>query len=354
MMGRRMLIQRRVLKRLASATALAGAGIALFAYAVWPWTPMARTARPPRTIVFYGFSILGEAINKGVFPDFQRRWKESHRENVEIVSSFAGSGTITNQVILGVPAHLALLSLELDADKLAGAGVVPAGSWRRFPFAGVVNRTPFVILVRPGNPKGIHGFADLARPGTRIVHPDPMTSGGANWAIVAEYGAGARGSPDPARAGHDMLLGVWKNVVAQAASARAARTQFENGFGDALVTYEQEAIYDLSRGKLQAEVVYPRSTVLSEHTLVRIDRNIARRDKDLVDAFAAFLFSEDAQRIFVRYGFRSVIDSLNSGNPSFGTIEDPFRIEDVGGWKRAKKEIVEEVWKKRVLEEIKK
>ena len=78
MMGRHMLIQRRVLKRLRARRALAGAGIALFAYAVWPWTPMARAARPPRTIVFYGFSILGEAINKGVFPDFQRRWKESH------------------------------------------------------------------------------------------------------------------------------------------------------------------------------------------------------------------------------------------------------------------------------------
>jgi sulfate transport system substrate-binding protein len=208
-----------------------------------------------------------------------------------------------------------------------------------------------VILVRPGNP-GHPRFADLpAKDPHRASRPDDL--GGANWAIVAEYGAGARGSPDPVRAGHYMLLGVWKNVVAQAASARAARTQFENGFGDALVTYEQEAIYDLSRGKLKAEVVYPRSTVLSEHTLVRIDRNVTRRDKDLVDAFATFLFSEEAQRIFVRYGFRSVLEPLND-NPRFGTIEDPFRIEDVGGWKRAKKEIVEKVWKKQVLEEIKK
>jgi len=349
-----MLIQHRVVKRRARTAALAAAGLGLFAYAVWPWTPMAREARTPRTIVFYGFSILGEVINKGVFPEFQRQWKASKGERVEIVSSFAGSGTITNQVILGVPAHLALLSLELDADKLAGAKVLPAGSWRALPFEGVVNRTPFVILVRPGNPKGIRDFADLAKPGVRIVHPDPMTSGGANWAIVAEYGAGARHGSDPAAAGHDMLLGVWKNVVAQAASARAARTQFENGFGDALVTYEQEAIFDLSRGKLQAEVVYPRSTVLSEHTLVRIDRNVSRRDQDLVDAFATFLFSEDAQRIFVRYGFRSVLEPMNSGNPRFGAIEDPFRIGDVGGWKRAKDEIVEKVWKNRVLEEIKK
>ncbi len=350
-----MLIQHRVLLRRLRAGAFAAAGLLLLAYAVWPWTPLARLARPPRTIVFYGFSILGDVIDHGVFPAFGKQWRERTGENVEIVSSFAGSGTVTNQIILGVPAHLALLSLELDADKLAEAGVIPAGSWRRFPFEGVVNRTPFIILVRPGNPKRIRDFADLARPGVRVVHPDPLTSGGANWAIVAEYGAGARaGGPDPRRAGHNMLLGVWRNVVAQAPSARAARTQFENGFGDALITYEQEALYDRSRGKLKADVVYPRSTVLSEHTLVRIGRNVSRHEADLVDAFARFLFSDEAQRIFVRYGFRSVTEPLNESNPAFGRIEDPFRIADLGGWKRAKKEIVDAVWKRQVLAELKK
>src|SRR5437773_340654 len=179
-----MLIQRRVVKRRARAAAFAAAGLALLAYAVWPWTPLAGQARRPRTIVFYGFSILGDVINHGVFPAFQKEWRARTGENVEIVSSFAGSGTITNQIILGVPAHLALVSLELDADKLAGAGVLASGSWRRLPFEGIVNRTPFIILVRPGNPKGIRDFEDLARPGVRVVHPDPLTSGGANWAIV--------------------------------------------------------------------------------------------------------------------------------------------------------------------------
>jgi sulfate/thiosulfate-binding protein len=304
--------------------------------------------------VFYGFSILGDVIDHGVFPEFQRQWRHRTGERVELVSSFAGSGTVTNQIILGVPAQLALLSLELDAYKLAEARVIPPESWRRLPFGGVVNRTPFIILVRSGNPKGIRDFRDLAAAGVRIVHPDPLTSGGANWAIAAEYGAGARGAADPQRAGHDLLLGIWKNVVAQAASARAARTQFENGFGDALITYEQEALWDRARGRLKADVVYPRSTILSEHTLVRIDRNVPRRDRDLVDAFVRFLWTDDAQRIFVKYGFRSVTEPLNEANAAFGRIEDPFRIEDLGGWKRAKKEIVESVWKDRVLAEMKK
>ncbi|HEY7111848.1 MAG TPA: substrate-binding domain-containing protein [Thermoanaerobaculia bacterium] len=321
---------------------------ALLLYAAWPWLPFSRTAETP-TIVFYGFSILADVMNKGIFPAFRQRWVAEKHGDVAFRSSFAGSGTITNQIALGAPAELALLSLESDADRLADAGVIPAGSWKRLPEAGVVNRTPFVIFVRRGNPLGIADFADLTRDGVRVVHPDPLTSGGANWAIVAEYGAGYRAGGNDAAAGEALLAGVWRNVAAQAASARAARTQFENGFGDALITYEQEAVYDKSRGRLEADVVVPRSTILSEHTLVVVDRNVPKRDRALVDRFAQFLWTEEAQKIFVRYGFRSVRDGLNAGHPEFGRIEDPFRIADFGGWRKAKKEIVDEVWKRRVM-----
>lgn len=328
-------------------------GGALFFWALWPWLPFSGAANPPRTIVFYGFSILGDVFNEGIFPAFQKEWRQRTGERIEILGSFAGSGTVTNQIILGVPADVALLSLESDAQKLAAAGVVPDGIWRELPHAGIVNRTPFVILVRPGNPKRIRDFADLGRTGIGVVHPDPMTSGGANWAIVAEYGAGVRGHPQNPDAGFEMLFGVWKNVVAQAASARAARTQFENGFGDALITYEQEALRDRALGKLRADIVYPRRTVLSEHTLVVIDRNVLPGERKRVRALVDFLWSEKAQRIFVDYGFRSVVEDLNAGNSAFGRIDDPFRIADFGGWKRANKEIVEAVWRKRVLPKVK-
>jgi sulfate transport system substrate-binding protein len=258
----------------------------------------------------------------------------------------------TNQLIMGVPAHLALLSLESDAERLSEAGVIAPQSWHRLPHRGVVNRTPFVILVRPGNPKGIHHFTDLMRPGIGVVHPDPMTSGGAKWAIVAEYGAGLRTRPGEPQAGHDMLLGIWRNVIAQAHSARAARTQFENGFGDALITYEQEALWDFARGKRTVEIIFPRSTILSEHTLVEIERNIAVEDRELIDAFKAFLWSETAQRLFVECGFRSVDERLNESHPIFGKIADPFLIADLGGWKRAELEIVDGVWRNQVLKEL--
>ncbi len=327
----------------------------LFLYAIWPWVPIARAA-PTRTIVFYGFSILGPVMNEAVFPAFQQEWQAKTGERVEFISSFGGSGTVTNQVIMGVPAELALLSLELDAQRLATNGVLQDKSWRKLPHEGVLNRTPFVIVVRPGNPKGIKGFRELGNQGVGVVHPDPLTSGGANWAVLAEYGAGARAAAQSggnSPAGKDMLMGVWKNVTAQASSAAAAKTQFNNGFGDALITYEQEPLYDKTKGKLKGEIVYPHSTVFSEHTLVVVDRNIPARDRDLVDAFVSFLWSEPAQRLFVKYGFRSVEELFNSPNPGFGTIEDAFTVADYGGWQQVKKEIVDTVWRKQVLDQIK-
>ena len=335
--------------RTSLSTALLGG---LLVYALWPWLPFHAQAALPRTVVFYGFSILDHAITDDVFPLFRRHWMKETREDVELISSFAGSGTLTNQIIMGVPVEVTLLALEADANRLAEAGVVRPRSWRQLPFEGVVNRTPLVILVRPGNPKKIESFEDLARPGVRVVHPDPLTSGAANWSIVAEYGAAARAHPEDPEAGYKALLGIWKNVVAQAASARAARTQFDLGFGDALVTYEQEGLWDRKHGKLRAEIVYPPSTILTEHTLVVIEKNVTPDERALVDSLVAFLWSEDAQQAFVKNGFRSVNEELVEADTSFGEVADPFFIESFGGWGTAKKEIVDKVWKKRVLKEL--
>jgi sulfate transport system substrate-binding protein len=336
--------------RLTRLTGCAAAVGAIALYAVWPWLPGGRGSQP-RTIVVYGFSILGEVMNEGVLPAFQAGWQERHGERVEFATSFAGSGTITNQMILGVPADLAILSLELDALRLAEAGVLAGPTWSELPHAGVLNRSPFIILVRPGNPKAIHDFADLARPGIGVVHPDPLTSGAAQWAILAEYGSALRQTGDPERA-YQQLLGIWRNVVAQSASARGARTQFESGFGDALITYEQEAIYDQARGRLQAGIVYPASTILSEHIVVTLDRNIQSDEEQLIQAFVEFLWGDQAQQVFVAHGFRSVIESLNAANPDFRVIDDPFTVADLGGWPQAKAEIIDRLWRGQVLEEI--
>jgi sulfate/thiosulfate-binding protein len=326
--------------------------LAVCLWTIWPWLPSQKDRRP-RTIVLYGFSILEPVITKGIFPAFQKRWFEQTGQRVELISSFGGSGTVTNQLIMGVPAEVAILSTELDAQRLHKAGVVRGDTWKRLPHKGVMNRTPFIIQVRPGNPKGIYDFPDLTRPGIRIVHTDPLTSGAANWAIVAEYGAAVRRTGSDPDAGRAMLLGIWRNVAVQAGSGRAARTQFDSGFGDALITYEQDAIWSRSRGSSRFEIVCPRSTILSEHTVVVIDQRVSEKQRELVGAFVDFLWSEEAQRIFVRSGFRSVDERLNSLNPQFGHIHDPFFIDDFGGWRKAKVTIIDEMWKNGVLKELK-
>ena len=345
--------RRLLLRRLWAFTPIVFLGVLLL-YGIWPWLPLPNRSAPPQTVVFFGFSILGEVMNKGIFPAFQKQWQARTGQRVEFISSFSGSGTVRNQLIMGVPAQMALLSLELDAQQLAQAHVIPPKSWLELPEHGVVNRTPFVILVRKGNPREIRDFDDLAKPGVGIVHPDPLTSGGANWAIIAEYGAGVRKKGGNSEEGRKLLGGIWANVVAQAGSARAGRTQFENGFGDALITYEQELLYDLGRGRLKGEIVYPQSTIKSEHTLVVVRRNVEPRQRQVVEAFRDFLWSEQAQKIFVEYGYRSVDEPLNAGNAHFGSIPDLFSIADFGGWTKAKEEIVDGVWKKQVLRTKKK
>lgn len=326
------------------------AGLGLFVFSVWPWLPGV-SGGPVRTVIVYGFSILEEVMNQGVFPAFESAWKSETGEDVEFITSFSGSGTITNQMILGVPADVGILSLELDGLRLVEAGTLPGPTWRELPDQGILNRTPFIILVRPGNPKGIHDFADLTRPGVSVVHADPLTSGGAQWAILAEYGSVYLQTGDSELA-YDQLLGIWKNVVSQAPSARAARTQFESGFGDALITYEQELLPALKDGTLAGEIIYPASTILSEHIVVVLDKNVDSDERDLVDAFVSSLWEQPAQKIFVEYGFRSTDESLNSLNPLFGEIRMPFTVADLGGWPQAKKEIVDDIWRSRVLEAL--
>ena len=326
--------------------------IALGLYAVWPWLPFAPEVVATRTIVFYGFSITGDVMTSAIFPAFQAQWEAETGEQVEFISAFGSSGTVTNQLIMGVPAEVALLALDLDAQRLATAEVIAPHNWQSLPHQGVVNRSPFVILVRPGNPLDIHDFADLTKPGVRIVHPDPLTSGAANWSIVAEYGAGLDANPDNPKAGYEMLLGIWRNVVAQASSARAARTQFENGFGDVLITYEQDVLRDVANGRLAAEIIIPSSTIFSEHTLVVLDKNITPEERPVIDAFVAFLWSEEAQQMFAQYGFRSVDEAITATNSAFGTVANPRFITDFGGWSQAKPEIIDAIWKNQVLKEL--
>ncbi|HET9786317.1 MAG TPA: sulfate ABC transporter substrate-binding protein [Pyrinomonadaceae bacterium] len=305
-------------------------------------------------LTVYGFSIMKESLEKAVYPGFSAKWKSEHGQEVNFTSSFAGSETITNQILQGVKAEIAILSIERDADRLKQGGFVTS-DWHTYPQKGVINKTPFVILVRKGNPKGINDFADLAKPGVKLIHPDPVSSGGAQWSVLAIYGSELvksekqSGEPDQARA-LQMLRAVWRNVISTPGSAREARTQLETGHGDALITYELEGLIMKQAGApIEVEIVVPQATILSEHPAVVVDRNVPASKRPVVEAFMQYLWSEEAQGAFVQYHFRSVTnENLNQENSQFAQIEMPFTIDYFGGWSKAYPDVIEKVFRDQV------
>jgi sulfate/thiosulfate-binding protein len=316
--------------------------------------PQSPTSKGGRNITVYGFSVMEESLEKSIFPAFSAKWKREHGEDVHFTSSFAGSETVTNQIIQGVDAQVAILSIERDVDRLQQAGIVTS-DWRQLPNRGIVNKTPFVIIVRKGNPKAIHDFGDLTQPGVQVIHPDPDGSGGAQWSVLAIYGSELiksekqTGTRDEARA-LQLLKGIWKNVITTPDSARAARTQFEQGYGDALITYELDALL-MKQAGAAIEIVVPAATIFSEHPAVVIDRKVTPNERALVNAFMQYLWSNEAQRAFVQYHFRSVTDeALNDASKEFTQIKLPFYVSDLGGWGRAYPEIIERVWRDQVQE----
>jgi len=295
---------------------------------------------------------MKESMEKSIFPGFAAKWKQEHGQDVRFTSSYAGSETVTNQILQGVPADIAILAIDRDAQRLKAGGLVTS-DWHALPNKGIVNKTPFVILVKGGNPKGIHDFSDLAKPGIKLIHPDPVSSGGAQWSILAIYGSELvksekqSGEPDQARA-LQTLQAIWKNVFVTPASAREARTTFELGNGDALVTYELDGLLMKESGK-PVEIIYPQATIFSEHPAVVIDRNISAEKRPVVDAFIQYLWSEAAQRAFVKYHFYSVTNNaFNEANKEFGHIEMPFTIDYFGGWDKAYPEVIEQIFKNKV------
>jgi sulfate transport system substrate-binding protein len=306
-------------------------------------------------ITLYGFSIMKESLEKAIYPAFAAKVKREHGLDVRFTSSFAGSETVTNQILQGVKAQIAILSIERDAQRLKQHGDVTS-DWHARPQKGIVNKTPFVILVRKGNPKGIHDFDDLAKPEIKVIHPDPDSSGGAQWSILAVYGSELvksekqSGEADRARA-LQTLRAIWRNVISAGVtpgSAREARTTFESGYGDALITYELDGLL-MKQAGAPIEVVVPEATIFSEHPAVVIDRNVSAADRPVIEGFMQYLWSEEAQRAFVKYHFRSSTnEGLNQENKELATIKYPFTVDYFGGWDRAYPEVIEGVFRELV------
>lgn len=304
------------------------------------------------TITLYGFSVVKEPIENDIFPGFKAEWAKKTGQELTLNRSFAGSEIVTGQVLSGVDCDIAILSIERNATRLL-EGNATKSDWHSLPYKGIVNRTPMVIVVRKGNPKRIRDFADLAKPDVKLIHPDPISSGAGQWSLLAIYGSELlksqhnTGQRDEEKA-FQLLSKVWKNVIATPGAAREARTQFERGEGDALITYELEALQLLDKD-LPVEMVAPQSTIFCEHPVVIIDHGMPPSKYALVELFARYLWSQAAQEAWVKAHFRSVTDEkINEKEPRFVKIALPFTVDELGGWEHAYPDIVEAVWKHKI------
>jgi sulfate/thiosulfate transport system substrate-binding protein len=301
------------------------------------------------TITLYGFSVLREPLEGAIIPAFQAEWRKKTGQEISFDTSYAGSEIVTNQIIAGVEAEVAILAIDRNADRLVQPRVT-SHEWRKLPYGGIVNKTPMIIIVRQGNPKRIRDFSDLAQPGLKLLHCDPVSSGAGQWSLLAIYGSTLlnserqTGARDEQKA-EDLLRRIWKNVISTPSSAREARTQFERGEGDALVTYEIEGLQLLAK-KVPAELVFPPATIFSEHPVVIIDHIMSPQKYALVEVFVRSLWDRPAQEAWVKSHLRSVTDEKL--NEKFTKIAAPFYAANLGGWDKAYPQIVEGVWKQRV------
>ena len=234
----------------------------------------------------------------------------------------------------GLKADLVALSLAPDVDELVKAGLVFKG-WTKKQYKGMVTTSLVVFVVRDGNPKKIKTWTDLLKPGVEIVTPNPFTSGGARWNIMAAYGAWRREGKTDKQAQAN-LLRLFKNVVAQDRSARDALNTFMSGKGDVLLAYENEAMFARMRGQ-DIQYVIPRSTILIENPIA-VTRTTEHSKE--ANAFLKFLTTPAAQQVFANKGYRPVVKRvLEANRRKFPVRPGEFTIDakSIGGWEKAQK-----------------
>jgi sulfate transport system substrate-binding protein len=251
-------------------------------------------------------------------------------KNVGFTKSFGASGDQSRAVEAGLAADVVAFSLEPDMTRLVKAGIV-AEDWNKDAHKGMVTNSVVVIGTREGNPKGLTDWPDLIKPDVEVITPNPFTSGGARWNVLAAYGAASDVGKNKA-AGVAYLGALFQNVPVQDDNARKSLQTFSSGKGDAILAYENEAIFARQKGK-PLEYTVPDETILIENP-VAVTAN-SKHPKE-AKAFLDFLRSEQAQQIFVDNGYRPVVDSVAAGK--FPAPSGLFTIVDLGGWKDATKE----------------
>jgi sulfate/thiosulfate-binding protein len=272
---------------------------------------------------------------------FAAQWKQQTGQTLSIRASHGGSGKQARAVIDGLEADVVSLALAADIDAIADKGKLLPANWQtRLPHNSAPYTSTIVFLVRKGNPKGIHDWGDLAKPGIAVVTPNPKTSGGARWNYLAAWTWASQQYKQGPRV-LDYMTRLFRNVPVLDTGARGATTTFvERGIGDVLVAWESEALLTLddaaTRGKF--ELVVPSISIRAEPPVAWVDKNVARHGTaKAAEAYLRFLYTPQGQAIIARHFYRptqpdSVPAALRARFPvvKMVTIDSAF-----GGWKQA-------------------
>jgi sulfate transport system substrate-binding protein len=315
-------------------------------------------AQKERTLILGAYTVPKEAYEQEIIPAFKAYWQQKTGEVVKFEESYVASGAQARAIVGGLEADVAALSLEGDLQKVVDAGLI-THDWKSGPQRGMITRSVVAIGYRPGNPKNIHDWDDLTKPGVEVLYPNPKTSGGAMWDVNAIYGAGLKisetktGKPDPTYA-ENLLMAIQKNVKVMDKSGRESVTTFERGIGDALVTYENEILLRQMVGK-DLPYVVPKATILIENPTAVVDKYVDKHGtRDVAEAFVEFCFTEQAQRAFAKYGFRSANPQIaEEFKDKYPVPEMLFDMNYLGGWGEVEKTIygADGAWT-RVVEKI--
>jgi sulfate/thiosulfate transport system substrate-binding protein len=271
---------------------------------------------------------------------FAKNWAAATKAQVAIKQSHGGSGKQARAVIDGLPADVVTLALAYDIDEIASRGLIAPGWQKRLPNNSSPYYSTIVFLVRHGNPKNIHDWDDLVRPGVKVITPNPKTSGGARWNYLAAWGYARKtyGSADKAKL---FMAKLFRNVPVLDSGARGSTTTFvERGQGDVLIAWENEAILavrDLGKGKF--DIVVPSVSILAEPPVAVVDRNVDKHGtRKVAEAYLKFLYSPTGQFIIANNYFRPRNPAVAAKYKGQFPSVPMFTIDrNFGGWAQAQK-----------------
>jgi len=269
-----------------------------------------------------------EEAYKELIPAFN---KTPEGKGVSFSQSYGGSGEQSRAVEGGLPADVVEFSLEPDVKRLVDAGLVEEG-WNQNEHKGMVTNSVVVFMVRKGNPKNIKSWDDLVTGDVEVLEPNPFTSGGAKWNIMAAYGAQLEQGKSPEEA-TQYLAELFKNVPVLDKSARESLQTFSSGKGDVLLGYENEAILAQQKGE-ELDYIVPDQTLLIENPVAAVNE---AKDPELAQSFVDFLYTPEAQEIFVGKGYRPVVEGT-AGAEDFPKPPALFEITKFGGWDKVNTE----------------